>query len=223
MILYKYELSHLDLLTWSAVCASIICYCASSRTCLNIIRNKSTGDVPLFPFIASLYSGVIWLKYSLMVNSVQYAVANFINTVLQASYIVIYHGYCKDKRKCHKQLLVFITVLYALLFYAKYYPFNEVVKTLGFFGCFVTILMTGAPLVSLKVIIETRSTRILDFGFIIASFFSNLLWTLAGYYMSDINISLPNGVAFLLAVFQLSLFVVYPSNNSRINTSEPMV
>ena len=32
-----------------------------------------------------------------MINSTQYAIANFINTVFQASYIVIFHTYATDK------------------------------------------------------------------------------------------------------------------------------
>ena len=40
-----------------------------------------------------------------------------------------------------------------------------------------------------RTIIETKSTRILDFGFVITCFFANLLWTISGYYMSDINVA----------------------------------
>jgi len=38
-------------------------------------------------------------------------------------------------------------------------------------------------------ILETKSTRVLDFGFVSACFVASILWTVAGIYMSDINVS----------------------------------
>jgi len=40
-----------------------------------------------------------------MVNSVQYAIANLLNTVLQVTYIVIYHGYTNDKVPIYKIII----------------------------------------------------------------------------------------------------------------------
>jgi len=42
-----------------------------------------------------------------------------------------------------------IPLLYGILMYANYYPYDEVIKLLSCLGFFVTILMTAAPLISL--------------------------------------------------------------------------
>lgn len=62
-----------------------------------IEQQSHSSCIKKIVFVFLIFSGVIWLKYSIMVSSVQYGVANFVNTVLQASYIVIFHSYTKDK------------------------------------------------------------------------------------------------------------------------------
>ncbi|XP_057293339.1 sugar transporter SWEET1-like [Hydractinia symbiolongicarpus] len=211
MVYYEWSLK--DVVGSLAVIASFLIYAAGSKTCYNIIRRKTTGDVTLFPFIASLYCGVIWLKYGLLTNLFNLTLASGVNTICQIIFIIVYYIYSLDRRKCNRLLMLSIPTLYAVLFYIKYVTTKpEAIIYLGLIGSATSILMSGSPLVSLVEVIKLKSTQSLDFGFIVANALSAFLWSLFGFLVHDMNVFIPNGIGFLLTAVQLSLFKLYPSN-----------
>jgi len=205
-------------ISWFAVASSLVVYAAGSKTCFQIIKRKTVGDVALAPFVASLYNGVIMLKYGLLSHVMSLIIVATVNTTCQILYIIIYYGYSQNKRKCHRLLGISLPILYSILIYSKYLSASEsnAIIMLGVLGAASGILMSASPLVSLADVIEKKSTNSLDFGFISANFISCCLWTITGFLLKDIVVIAPNACGILLTTFQLWLFVYYPTKSSSL-------
>lgn len=118
--------------------------------------------------------------------------------------------------------------LYAALFYAKYIAYSDAAAAthLGLLGTFLSIVMTASPLVTVKDIVRTKSAASMSFPFVSVCFVSCVLWTTFGLLIKDYFVVIPNAVGLTLGLFQLSLFVFYPSNKPTIEqngTNKPIL
>ncbi|XP_065053041.1 sugar transporter SWEET1-like [Rhopilema esculentum] len=214
------ELTLLSIVSWMALSSSIFLYLSGGSTCLFIIRKKTVGNIPLFPFIATCVSSTIWLKYGFIQNNGTIKIVNSVGSSLQLVYICIYYSYCRDKRKANCIILPSAAFLYAMLFYAKYLAASDNVAAmhLGLVGTFLSIVMTASPLVTVSEIIRTKCTASMAFPFVFVCFVSCILWALFGILIHDAFIVAPNAVGVLLGIFQLSFFLVYPSRKPETIT-----
>eukprot|EP00112_Aurelia_sp_Birch-Aquarium-sp1_P019885 Seg5006.1 transcript_id=Seg5006.1/GoldUCD/mRNA.D3Y31 product="Sugar transporter SWEET1" protein_id=Seg5006.1/GoldUCD/D3Y31 len=215
------ELTVLSVVSWMALTASIFLYLSGGSTCLFIIRKKSIGNIPLFPFVATCVSSTIWLKYGFIKNNNTIKTVNSVGSLLQVVYICIYYMYCRDRRKVNVTLLCSASFLYGTLFYAKYIAISESVAAthLGLIGTFLSIVMTASPLVTVSEIIRTKCTASMAFPFVFVCFISCILWMLFGLLIHDVFVVVPNAVGVVLGIFQLSFFLVYPSRKAETITN----
>ncbi len=68
-------------------------------------------------------------------------------------------------------------------------------------------------------VIETKSTRTMNFALSVMSCVVTLAWALYGLVLGDDFIIWPNAAGFVLACVQLSLFALYPSSASPSSSS----
>ncbi|PAV87848.1 hypothetical protein WR25_06079 isoform F [Diploscapter pachys] len=81
---------------------------------------------------------------------------------------------------------------------------------LGFICMMFNIINFGAPLAGLGVVLRSKNTSSLPLPMCIANLLVSSQWFLYGNCIKDPYIMAPNGVGMMLAVLQLSLFIVYP-------------
>lgn len=82
---------------------------------------------------------------------------------------------------------------------------------LGLVGAGLAVCFFASPLASLAHVIRMGSTEVLPFPIIFSSFFVSGQWCIYGMILDDNFVKIPNGLGWILATFQLSLFVWYPS------------
>ncbi|XP_031555159.1 sugar transporter SWEET1-like [Actinia tenebrosa] len=213
------------MISWTATLSQAGLLLTGAQTCLRIIRNGSTGEVALFPFLACCLSSVLWTKYGLLQEDFPITLISCAGMISQSIYILIYYTNvnARDKKNISvKLLLAFLTVT-SILSYIKYYV--EDVETasmhLGFVCSGFSVAVYGSPLVSLATVIRKKSTECLTFSLCIANFIVSLQWLMYGQIVQDNFIKIPNGVGVLLSTIQVSLFICYPSKPQKTITYTP--
>jgi len=90
---------------------------------------------------------------------------------------------------------------------------------LGGIGAVVTVLMFASPLSQMMVVVYSKSTETMSLPLSATSAAATLSWTLYGYLRGDAFVMVPNGLGLLLALLQLSLFVIYRNPLSPSTTN----
>ncbi|VDO81157.1 unnamed protein product [Haemonchus placei] len=95
-------------------------------------------------------------------------------------------------------------------------------ETLGAICIILNIASIGAPLFQIREVIRTKNSESLPLPLCLACFAVSLQWLLYGLLVHDIVIQVPNYIATLLSVIQLSLFVIYPRRPTFIEMEDPL-
>ncbi|XP_049810341.1 sugar transporter SWEET1-like isoform X1 [Schistocerca nitens] len=178
--------------------------------CKGFIDTGTTGESEPTTFVAALLSSSLWLLYGIAISDTSTIIVNSIGALLQSSYVVTYYIYAIRKSQVLKYMAAFIVVLLLTLLYL-YFDTNPDRKRyhMGLICTFVTIMFFAAPLVTLRKVIRSRSTRSLPFPIILMTFLSSVQWLIYGFLLGDPFMKIVNVIGTLLSTFQLSLFVIY--------------
>jgi solute carrier family 50 (sugar transporter) len=74
-------------------------------------------------------------------------------------------------------------------------------------------MLIGFPMLGLKEVINKKSTESLPFPLILMGFLVSSAWFVYGIILNSMFVILQNLIAVLLSGFQLSFFVIYPSQS----------
>uniref|UniRef100_A0A0P4VUR3 Sugar transporter SWEET n=2 Tax=Scylla olivacea TaxID=85551 RepID=A0A0P4VUR3_SCYOL len=214
-----------DIIATVATIVTIIQFLSGIDICRKIIKQGSTGDISGFPFVGGVFSTSTWLTYSLLLWDASMSITNAVGLTLQVIYLCTYVRYCIASgpwRTVRRQMLITTLVVAAI----QYYVFlsddeNETIKTrIGLMCCLGSIIFCASPLVSLAEVFRTRSTDMLPFPLIFATFLVSGLWWLYGIIIQNSFVKYPNLIGFGLSGFQLFLFIVYPNKRKDNVTGE---
>ncbi|XP_054715658.1 sugar transporter SWEET1-like isoform X1 [Uloborus diversus] len=200
-----------------AVICTIFSNFSGLAVCVDICKNRSTGNVSILPFVCSAVSASLWLQYALLINDSVLIMVNFISFILQASCICCYYLYTVQRKTIQKLLLgasiyVFSTHAYAFHWTGKQ---DIALNITGFLACLGSIITSGVPLINVKQVFRTRSTETLPFSIIFATFVVTVLWFFYGILIQDFFIQIPNFLGALLSGFQLCLFAFFMPKSSQ--------
>ncbi|PIO66917.1 mtN3/saliva family protein, partial [Teladorsagia circumcincta] len=95
-------------------------------------------------------------------------------------------------------------------------------ESLGVICVVLNIASIGAPLFQIGEVIRTKNSESLPLPLCLACFAVSLQWLLYGVLVKDFVIQVPNYIATLLSVVQLSLFVIYPRRPTFVEMEEPL-
>ncbi|XP_049810342.1 sugar transporter SWEET1-like isoform X2 [Schistocerca nitens] len=199
-----------SLFATTAVTSGIIQFLSGIPICKGFIDTGTTGESEPTTFVAALLSSSLWLLYGIAISDTSTIIVNSIGALLQSSYVVTYYIYAIRKSQVLKYMAAFIVVLLLTLLYL-YFDTNPDRKRyhMGLICTFVTIMFFAAPLVTLRKVIRSRSTRSLPFPIILMTFLSSVQWLIYGFLLGDPFMKIVNVIGTLLSTFQLSLFVIY--------------
>ncbi|XP_054715659.1 sugar transporter SWEET1-like isoform X2 [Uloborus diversus] len=82
-----------------AVICTIFSNFSGLAVCVDICKNRSTGNVSILPFVCSAVSASLWLQYALLINDSVLIMVNFISFILQASCICCYYLYTVQRKQ----------------------------------------------------------------------------------------------------------------------------
>jgi len=208
---------YVTLLGVSATITSIGCFFMGIPICLKVRERGDSKGISSFPFVIRLVSIIFWLRYGLMKGKTVMVITSCVGFVFYLGYNIFYFVYTKDKRGLIIQYgLVCIIDCTMLVLVAIYSPTARptVMFLLGAFTVLIQVIAFGSPLAGVITVIKEHSIETLPLPMIVAYLFVTLQWGLYGLALNDTWMMIANGLGLLLGLFQLSLFLVFPSGNS---------
>ncbi|CAB3409473.1 unnamed protein product [Caenorhabditis bovis] len=202
----------LQALSFSAITTTIALFFCGIPICLTIHRQGGIGEISDVPFLMGLVGGSFWLRYGLLKLDYTMIIVNLVGVACFAIYCLFYLYYSWPTKSFAIKLgLVYATII-AMIVWIAIHP-N--LSLLGVVCMTFNILNFGAPLAGLGVVLKNREVSTLPFPMCVANFLVSSQWCFYGYLVNDIFIVIPNGIGVLLAVLQLSLFIVFPANETE--------
>ncbi|PAV86742.1 hypothetical protein WR25_20948 [Diploscapter pachys] len=151
--------------------------------------------------------GAFWLQYGFLKGDYVMITVNVVSVSLFMGYCIFFLVLASKKRTFSIHFGLVLISISAMLFWCNISP-N--IDHLGFICMMFNIINFGAPLAGLGVVLRTKNTSSLPLPMCIANLLVSSQWFLYGNFIKDPYIMAPNGVGIMLAVLQLSLFIVYP-------------
>jgi len=175
-----------------------------------ICRNKNTSSLSPLSYISLFNNCIIWVLYGFLKNDVTILTANFIGAIAGIIYTIIFHYYTHISMT---KYYVGTAVMLGFVSFILMWGFNQriSIQILGIMGCFASVVLMSSPLATIWVVINNKSTKSISFVVCVAMWLNGLSWTLYGYVIAqnDYYIIVPNAIGFIMATFQLSLFLIY--------------
>jgi solute carrier family 50 protein (sugar transporter) len=182
---------------------------------MKFTKRGSSDFMPMEMFLIGLLCSTLWLGYGVLKAESTIIQVNMIGAASNTIYLLIYIWYSSKKPNALSKLALVGAGTAALFMYISQLDSNAAIERLGLVSSAVNILAIGSPLIGLPDVIRTKSTESMPFPLIAVGFFCGVQWLLFGILIHDIYMVVPNAIGFVLGLFQLSLFVVYPSSAAK--------
>lgn len=200
-----------DIVATAASITTIAQFFAGMFICKDIVKKRSTENVPCVPFIGGTAMGVLMWQYSNILNDPAMTRVNIVGLSLNLGYLICYYIYSENKRDVQKQVFYATAFVAALIAYVFWEDPDVVEFRYGIIITALLMCLIASPLLSLGDVIRTKSTETLPFPLIVSGTVVTFLWLLYGVIIKNPIIQFQNVVGFLLSAAQLSLFAIYPS------------
>ncbi|VVD02923.1 sugar transporter SWEET1 isoform X1 [Leptidea sinapis] len=201
-----------------AVVTTILQFLSGVLVCKRYVYNGTTGEASSLPFTCGFLSCSIWFLYGITKYDGNLVLVNSVGVILMVSYIVVFYLHTLKKTAVLRQAYIAL----GLCVFAIVYAYNEedndtLLEYLGLTACLLTLLTIAAPMSQLVYVVRMKSTECLPFPMILMYFVVSSLWFIYGLIEVDHYLMATNIIGASLALAQLSLFVIYPSQHSSSN------
>nr|CDJ91978.1 MtN3 saliva-related transmembrane protein domain containing protein [Haemonchus contortus] len=213
----------LPYLSVSAICTTIGLFLCGIQICLRIRERGTTEGTGSAPFLIAFISCAFWLQYGVLKHDNVVIFVNIVGFMLQGCYLSYYFFMTRNTRLLRKVIGLEFIAIGLMLYAVNYGGFKDNGReTLGAICVILNIASIGAPLFQIGEVIRTKNSESLPLPLCLACFAVSLQWLLYGLLVHDIVIQVPNYIATLLSVIQLSLFVIYPRRPTFIEMEDPL-
>ncbi|XP_044733127.1 sugar transporter SWEET1 [Chrysoperla carnea] len=206
-----------EIIALTASISTILQFLTGIMVCQKFVEKGSTGNTSCFPFICGFLSCSLWLRYGFLINEESMILVNTIGGTLFLAYCMTYLFYSIKKSVVARQIFGVLCILIICIGYTTFIEEKHEIAVfrMGVLCCTTTVIFIAAPLATLMHVIKTKSTESLPFPMILSSCFVSLQWWLYGIILNDIFVQLPNFLGFALSIFQLGIFLCYPSTPTK--------
>ena len=179
------------------------------KTVREIQQEKSVGDRSVLPFLSLMVNCMTWSVYGAMVQDMTVLLPNLSGVCFGAYQTYVYAQHNKASLATYYATAGAILASVGVM--ATTLPLEVASHSIGLTGCALAVFMMSSPLAVIRTVIKDKSTAALPFITSAAVFFNSSTWFGYGYLVADNPlIYVPNGLGWISAVVQLSLFAVYP-------------
>ncbi|XP_057423282.1 bidirectional sugar transporter SWEET13-like [Lotus japonicus] len=198
--------------------ASFICFLAPVPTFYRICKKKSTEGFQSIPYVAALFSAMLWLFYAYVKTGATLLITiNAFGCVIETIYLAIFLSYCPKKTRMSTLRMI---VLLNLVGFGSIVVLTHLlakepegrVKILGWICVVFATSVFAAPLSIMRTVIRTKSVEFLPFPLSLLLLISAILWLLYGISLKDIYVTLPNVVGLTFGIIQIVLYAIYRNN-----------
>ncbi|XP_045446013.1 sugar transporter SWEET1 [Melitaea cinxia] len=184
---------------------------SGSFLCYDIYKQGSTDGVSIIGFLGGLVMSILNLKLGFILRDDTMIQVNYFGLALNIIYTTIFYQYSAQKGKVWTHIGMAGAFSVAIIGYAEMEDPQLVENRLGAISTAFMFYLISSPLFGLKHIIKNKSTKGMPFPIIFSGTIVCFMWLLYGIILKNKFLILQNVVVFVLCVFQLSLFVIYPS------------
>lgn len=194
---------------------SILVYLAPVPTFYRIFKKKSTESFQSLPYLAALFSSLLWLYYALLKeNAFLLITINSFGCFVETIYIIMYIVYApKEGRKSTIKLFAIMNLgAFFFIFIVTHYLIHgddTRIQVLGWICVALSVSVFAAPLSIVAQVIRTKSVKFMPFNLSFFLTLSAIMWFGYGLFQKDICIALPNILGFVLGLLQMILYAIY--------------
>jgi solute carrier family 50 protein (sugar transporter) len=206
--------------------SSFFCFLAPLPTFYRVWKRKSTEGFQSIPYVAALFSAMLWLFYAYMKTGETLLITiNAFGCVIETIYLAIYVTYCPRKvRMSTVKMIVLMNFVgfgaIVVLTHVIFEDEKQRIKLLGWICVVFATSVFAAPLSIIRVVIRTKSVEFLPFPLSLLLLISAIMWLLYGLSLKDIYVTLPNVVGLTFGIVQITLYAIYrnstPVNNDQL-------
>lgn len=197
---------------------SFLCFLAPLPTFYRIYKKKNTEGFQSLPYIAALFSAMLWLFYAYEKTGETLLITiNAFGCVIETIYLAFYITYCPKKARMSTLRLILLLnfggfCAIVLLTHLLAKGATSRVKLLGWICVVFATSVFAAPLSIIRVVIKTKSVEFLPFPLSLLLTVSAVMWLMYGLALKDIYVTLPNVVGLSFGIAQMILYAMYRKN-----------
>ncbi|KAG8045060.1 hypothetical protein GUJ93_ZPchr0008g11823 [Zizania palustris] len=194
---------------------ALVLFVSPLPTFKRIVRNGSTEQFSVMPYIYSLLNCLICMWYGLPFVSygvVLVATVNSIGAVFQLAYTAAFISFADAKQRVKvSSLLATVFCVFGLIVYVSLALFDHQTRQIfiGYLSVASLIFMFASPLSIINLVIRTRSVEYMPFYLSLSMFLMSVSFFTYGVLLHDFFIYIPNGIGTVLGVIQLLLYAYY--------------
>ncbi|CAI5444541.1 unnamed protein product [Caenorhabditis angaria] len=207
----------LPYLSMTALASTVGFFLCGTQICYRIHQRGTTDGTSPAPFLMGFISCSFFIQYGFLKQDAIIYSTNAIGAFLQGVYLIYFWSKTRNTRTLNKILLIEICLISTLVLYCKYSGESRenLIFQIGNICIFSNILSVGAPLMDIGTVVSTKSSESLPFPLCFASFVVCLQWFGYGMIIEDMVIIVPNFIATIISILQLSLFLIYPAPSKK--------
>ncbi|KAH1079202.1 hypothetical protein AAZX31_19G218200 [Glycine max] len=193
---------------------SLLVFASPIKTFCRVVKKKSTENYKGAPYITTFLCTSLWTSYGVLKpGGFQIAIVNGAGAVFHCTYIILFLVYSPQDQKVKTALWVaildvgFLGTVISVTLFALHGTIQ--LSVLGMFCSGLTIIMYASPLLSMKMVIQTKSVEYMPFLLSFFMFLNAGVWALYSFLVKDFFIGIPNLIGLILGSTQLTVYVVY--------------
>ncbi|KAJ9554576.1 hypothetical protein OSB04_018621 [Centaurea solstitialis] len=205
-------------------------YFAPMPTFMEIWKAKSTMGFESLPYVASLFSALLWLYYALMKqgdHTFLLITINALGSFVEALYVTIFIIYAPTPHaKKHTCKIVIGTMaLWVAICVGSFMLLEGARRALvvGWLCVGGSVAVFAAPLTVLCEVVKTKSVQFMPFPLSCFLTLSAIIWFAYGMFTIDLCLMVPNVVGFVLGMIQMGLYQYYKERSKVANNPTPTI
>ncbi|KAH9319843.1 hypothetical protein KI387_021612, partial [Taxus chinensis] len=205
---------------------SLALFLSPMPTFWGIYKLKSTQDYSGLPYVCTLFTCALWLLYGspfVKPHSTLLLTINGAGFFFEILYVLSFLIFATKKKKMKTLrltlavMMAFLTVVLVTLFVLHTHSSRQVVT--GILCVILSIFMYASPLAVVGLVIKTKSVEYMPFLTSLFNTLNALVWSGYSVITRDIFLAVPNGIGFLLGIFQLTIYFIYRNSNPVLPAS----
>ncbi|KAL6661471.1 hypothetical protein ACP70R_000855 [Stipagrostis hirtigluma subsp. patula] len=202
---------------------ALVLFLSPVPTFCRIWQMGSVEQYSPIPYVATLLNCMTWVLYGLPLvhpHSMLVITINGTGMAIELAYVTLFIVYSAGAARRRALLLLagelaFVAVV-AVLVLTLVHTHERRSMVVGILGVLFGTGMYAAPLIVMKMVIQTKSVEYMPLSLSLASLVNGICWTAYALIGFDLYITIPNGLGVLFAVAQLVLYAVYYKSTQQI-------
>lgn len=187
-------------------------------TAVKITRANSTLEFSAFTYMSTFVNCSLWVCYAFFQKLDSPLYTNLIGGAASVVWLMHFLVYASSQNrfKVCSRFIPTVLIEAAFVFFLRYYDAENFFRgqsrsvfIIGVLADIINIVMYASPLAVIGLVIRTKNVEYLPFLVCVGVLLCSSVWTTYGVYIGDIFITIPNAIGTFLAIFQLTLHIIY--------------